>query len=56
MLELSRLCKSCEEQPADQMLLPCAHICLCEKCLLKKLSKCLICGRKVEDVVQTFVS
>ena len=45
-----RTCVVCLDQGREVVLDPCRHYCLCRQCS-DNLSKCLMCRRRIEDVV-----
>lgn len=43
------LCSICLEREANQLLIPCNHICYCENCIKKsRITECPICRRRVD--------
>ena len=50
-----KLCVICQVQEKTVLLLPCRHLCLCEKCSLRKeLKDCPLCRLAIEDKIRVF--
>jgi len=50
-LEEAKVCKVCYEKPADTILFPCSHFCLCYGCasvVLRRNNQCPICRTSIE--------
>ena len=50
-------CVACMERPPNQLMWPCAHLCLCAQCVEAATVKgtCPICMRKITEVVEVFL-
>ena len=54
--EDDRCCVVCQELPKCIVLLPCSHVCLCERCgLLEAVSLCPLCRGPVSGRVRVFL-
>ena len=54
-LAQSRLCKVCEEKELEIVLIPCAHVCLCQPCG-ERLSQCPICRVPIKQRLKMYQS
>nr|CAB3225565.1 baculoviral IAP repeat-containing protein 7-A [Phallusia mammillata] len=48
-----RQCKTCFNEDANTMSIPCGHLGLCENCATSA-KKCKVCNRKIESTLKTF--
>ena len=58
VLHIKKYCVVCWERESDFCTVPCGHKMLCKKCSLQiykqKNSKCLICNKKVKNVIKVY--
>ena len=50
-----RLCVICQEHEKSVVLLPCRHMCLCDKCSsLAAVTSCPLCRRNIDHKINVF--
>lgn len=49
----SGLCKICKENRSNVVMIPCGHICTCDKCA-SKLSKCPSCRTRISQIIKAY--
>lgn len=50
-----KLCVICQVQEKTVLLLPCRHLCLCEKCSVRsEVTDCPLCRLNIQDKIRVF--
>lgn len=50
-----RLCVICQEHEKSVVLLPCRHMCLCDKCAsMEAVTSCPLCRRNIDHKINVF--
>ena len=49
------LCLICTQEPANHVLVPCGHVCLCEECLENEINRCPICRMDIQAKQKLFL-
>lgn len=47
------LCRACGMRQSCVVLLPCAHLCMCEQCS-RAAQRCLVCAQPIANTVRTY--
>jgi len=56
MAEASTVCVVCQEHAKSVLILPCRHLCLCQRCSENQLLRtCPLCRENIESKIQTFL-
>lgn len=53
-LKDQKICKVCKNADVRVLLLPCAHLCVCESCS-SSLVQCPVCGAGIRGTVKTYL-